>query len=382
MEKWYSSVFKLACGIALVLAVLILHPGSWEQRAGARAKSADPIMGAFFQVEVEGKFAAVFKACSGIGSVSEVIENKTAGKDGKQVIQKIPGRLKWSDVTLSRGLTTDQSLNPWRQEVIDGRMADARKKCTITVLNRAGQPAAVWDLNNAWPSGLIINQEKSRRPADRGDDGHLRIGRPTAVDRRLNQLSIKGCGICSQPLSFPAGLTAADSPPARAKRPRWRPNPPGSAPVLHRGWNAPTVARHDVVRPAADRQPDVSLDEIPGLLMRMRVQGQRAAPLQKKLGHQRPLSVAQGLHPNPRQRRLVPLRTMLLNHMPPLESSLFLIPRSSPLSGVASRCPATPSLPTRAPRPPAGTPFPRWARYIHRFVRPWQPEPRPEVSVE
>jgi phage tail-like protein len=164
MKNLCSSAIKLACGSALALAVLILHPGSWEQRAGARAKSTDPIMGTFFQVQVEGKLSGTFKACSGIGSVSEVIENRPTGKDGKQVVQKIPGRLKWSDVTLSRGLTTDQSLNQWRQEVIDGRVADARKKCTITVLNQAGQPMAVWDLNNAWPSGLIINQEKSGDP--------------------------------------------------------------------------------------------------------------------------------------------------------------------------------------------------------------------------
>jgi phage tail-like protein len=165
MEKWYSSVLKLACGIALVLVVLILHPGSWEQRAGARAKSTDPLVGAFFQVEVEGKLSGTFNACSGIGSVSEVIEHKIAEKGAKEpTIKKIPGRVQWSDVTLSRGLTSDMSLHTWRQDVIDGKVDQARKKCTITVLDRTGQPTAIWDLNNAWPSGLIINQKASGDP--------------------------------------------------------------------------------------------------------------------------------------------------------------------------------------------------------------------------
>ncbi len=164
MEKWYSSGLKLACGIALVLAVLILHPGSWEQRAGARAKSTDPLVGAFFQVEVEGKLGGTFSACSGIGSVHEIIEHKTNTKGGPEVIQKIPGRLKWSDVTLSRPVTADMKLHSWRQEVIDGRIAEARKKCTITVVDRTGQTAATWDLNNAWPSGLIINQKAGGEP--------------------------------------------------------------------------------------------------------------------------------------------------------------------------------------------------------------------------
>ncbi len=164
MEKWYSSVFKLACGIALVLAVLILHPGSWEQRAGARAKSVEPLTGAFFQVEVGGKLIGTFNACSGIGSANEVIEHKASTDKGKEAIQKIPGRLKWSDVTLARGLTNDLSLTEWRQQVIDGRVAEARKPCVITVLDRSGQPTAVWELSNAWPSSLIINQENAGDP--------------------------------------------------------------------------------------------------------------------------------------------------------------------------------------------------------------------------
>jgi len=164
MANRYSSVVKLAAGLALVTAVLILHPGSWEEKAGARAKSMDAIAAAFFQVEVEGKLSGMFNACSGIGSTSEVIENKVGTKDGKQAIQKIPGRLKWSDVTLTRAVSADLSLYRWRQDVIDGRVAEARKKCTITVMDRNGQPSAIWDLQNAWPSGLIVNQKTGADP--------------------------------------------------------------------------------------------------------------------------------------------------------------------------------------------------------------------------
>jgi phage tail-like protein len=160
----YSWLVKLACGSALVMAVLIFHPGSWEQKAGARAKSMDPIAGAFFQVEVEGKLSGTFSACSGIGSVHEIVEHKTNTKGGPETIQRIPGRLKWSDVNLSRPLTADTKLHSWRQEVIDGRIAEARKKCTITALDRNGQPVAIWDLNSAWPSGLIVNQKAGGEP--------------------------------------------------------------------------------------------------------------------------------------------------------------------------------------------------------------------------
>jgi len=155
-NRW---LVKLAGGGALLMAVLVLQPGSWEREAGARAKSVDLIMAASFQVEVEGKFTAIFKGCSGIGSTSEIIEHKVGTKDGKQTIQRIPGRVMWSDAVLSRGLTTDLSLNQWRQDVIDGRTAEARKKCVITVFDAGGKPGAIWELNNAWPSGLIMKQK-------------------------------------------------------------------------------------------------------------------------------------------------------------------------------------------------------------------------------
>ena len=77
-KRWFV---ELAGGGALLIAVLILHPGSWEHQAGARAKSVESIIGASFQVEVEGKFTALFKGCSGIGSISEVIENKVGTKE-------------------------------------------------------------------------------------------------------------------------------------------------------------------------------------------------------------------------------------------------------------------------------------------------------------
>lgn len=165
MNNRCSSLVKLLCGSALLLTVLILHPGSWEQKADARAKSADPITGAFFQVVVEGKLSGAFNACTGIGSLHEVIEIKGDTKGGDpQVTQRRPGRLKWSDVTLSRGLTADMTVYRWRQDVIDGRIAEARKKCTITVMDRTGQTTAIWDLNNAWPSGLTVVQKTSGDP--------------------------------------------------------------------------------------------------------------------------------------------------------------------------------------------------------------------------
>ena len=167
-KRWFV---ELAGGGALLIAVLILHPGSWEHQAGARAKSVESIIGASFQVEVEGKFTALFKGCSGIGSISEVIENKVGTKDGKQTIQRIPGRVVWRDAVLSRGLTTDLSLNQWRQEVIDG---GGEEEMRYHGVRRQRQTRGDLGTDQRLAVRIDCEPEERQQPGDRRVDHRLR----------------------------------------------------------------------------------------------------------------------------------------------------------------------------------------------------------------
>ena len=58
---------------------------------------------------------------------------------------------KWSDIELKRGVATDTSLWNWRKLVIDGKLEAARKDCTVTMLDSAGQAVATYSISNAWP---------------------------------------------------------------------------------------------------------------------------------------------------------------------------------------------------------------------------------------
>jgi phage tail-like protein len=167
MNDRYSWLKKLAFAGALVAVLLVYQAGSSGTRSGtASAKMADRLAGrVFFQVEVEGEATGMFNSCSGIGSGNEVIESKTADAKGGAAVMKVPGRLKWSDVTLSRGLTTDPKFWDWRQKVVDGKMKEARKKCTIRMMDPEGKAAIVWELNNAWPASLIIDAKGGNEPA-------------------------------------------------------------------------------------------------------------------------------------------------------------------------------------------------------------------------
>jgi phage tail-like protein len=121
---------------------------------------SDPFIGYQFGIEVGGMVKGYFAEVSGIGSESEVVENKLS-KDGKEIVQKMPGRLKWNDVTLNRGITDNLEIWFWRQLVIDGDVKGARRNCSISMYDRNAKVAARWDFVNAWPSKVSFRDVKA-----------------------------------------------------------------------------------------------------------------------------------------------------------------------------------------------------------------------------
>jgi phage tail-like protein len=117
------------------------------------ANLENPLVAFKFGLEIEGKLAGYFTTVSGIGSESQVIEHKiTDAGTGETIIQKIPGRLTWNDITLKRGVTSSIDVWDWRQEVVDGKVDDARTNCSIIAYNQANEEIGRWNLENAWPS--------------------------------------------------------------------------------------------------------------------------------------------------------------------------------------------------------------------------------------
>jgi phage tail-like protein len=125
------------------------------------AVSGDPLVGFNFEVKIEGALTGYFTECSGLGSESEVIEHKVVGQGGKEVVRKIPGRLKWGDITLKRGITLNMDMWSWRKQIEDGQVADARKNGSIVMNDQEGNPVATWDFQKAWPSKLTGPAVKS-----------------------------------------------------------------------------------------------------------------------------------------------------------------------------------------------------------------------------
>ncbi len=107
-----------------------------------------------FYLELDGITEALFRECSGLSSESQVMEAYHATKEGKQVLKKYPGPLKWGDITLKRGLTSDTNLWAWRKEVEEGKVESARKNGSVVVYDQANTEVARWNFVNAWPSKI------------------------------------------------------------------------------------------------------------------------------------------------------------------------------------------------------------------------------------
>jgi phage tail-like protein len=117
------------------------------------ARSDDPLVGFHFSLEVQGKVAGYFTEVSGLGSETETIEHKVMASNGKaEIVKKIPGRMKWGDITLKRGITSVMDVWTWRKQVEDGDIEGARSDGSIMMYDQSGTLVAQWDFEKAWPS--------------------------------------------------------------------------------------------------------------------------------------------------------------------------------------------------------------------------------------
>jgi len=141
----------------------------------------DPLLGFNFALLLEGKAAGYFTECSGIGSEHDVVEHKVVDETGHEIVRKIPGRLKWQDITLKRGITSNLDLWEWRDQVVKGAVGDARQNITIQMLDRSYENVvAAWNFSNAWPS-------KVTGPSLKADSNEFGVEEVTIVHEGMSR---------------------------------------------------------------------------------------------------------------------------------------------------------------------------------------------------
>ncbi len=105
-----------------------------------------------FVLEIDSVEMGSFRKCSGIESETETIEYKEATKEGRMIIRKVPGAMKWSDITLERRIDGSRSLWEWRKQVIEGDIDTARRDGSVVAKNSKFEEVARWNFTAGWPS--------------------------------------------------------------------------------------------------------------------------------------------------------------------------------------------------------------------------------------
>jgi phage tail-like protein len=109
----------------------------------------DPFRSFNFLVEIEGIAQASFSECTGLGSTTEVIENREGGDN--RTVRKLPGKTSYADISLKWGLTSSTELWNWRQQIADGIVV--RKNGSIVVYDLTNRTeVARWNFFRAWPT--------------------------------------------------------------------------------------------------------------------------------------------------------------------------------------------------------------------------------------
>jgi phage tail-like protein len=121
----------------------------------------DSSVGHSFGLEFDGITIKSITEVSGLKMEQDVIELKENGPDGKYVIKKLPGRWKAAEITLTRGLTADQSFEQWIKDSQFGKMDKSRKGGAIIVFDYEGSAIKRYKLTNAWPKSLEIGSLKA-----------------------------------------------------------------------------------------------------------------------------------------------------------------------------------------------------------------------------
>ncbi|MEW5989156.1 MAG: phage tail protein [Chloroflexota bacterium] len=121
----------------------------------------DPLVGFHFAVEVQGTVTGYFTECSGLGSENEIIEHKVVNEKGVEVILKIPGRLKWENITLKRGITSNMDIWTWRKTIEEGQVNGNRHDGSIVMYDQSLAEVARWNFYSGWPVKVTGPQPKA-----------------------------------------------------------------------------------------------------------------------------------------------------------------------------------------------------------------------------
>jgi len=115
------------------------------------ADRKDPFRNSRFIVEIDGVSQAGFREATIPDISAEPIEYREGNEE--PTVRKIPGLIKYGNISLKWGITDSMDMYNWYKEaILESKFNDARKDISILLLNETGEEVNRWNFVNCWPT--------------------------------------------------------------------------------------------------------------------------------------------------------------------------------------------------------------------------------------
>ncbi|MEO6126531.1 MAG: phage tail protein [Ilumatobacteraceae bacterium] len=108
-------------------------------------------VGSWFTLELPKITVEGITSVGGLSIEMNVVEVVQALKNGTTQTKKVPGVVKYSEVTVKRPLSADKSLWQWAKDIRDGKK-DFRSDGAIVLYDIANTETGRWTFEKAWIS--------------------------------------------------------------------------------------------------------------------------------------------------------------------------------------------------------------------------------------
>lgn len=119
-----------------------------EEDAVERSTIEDPAPGFKFLIEESDAIEAWVTECSGLTMEREVLTYAEGGRNDYEI--KLPGRTKYQNIVLKRGVTRSDKLWKWYQKGLYNIQVET-KNLSIILKNTRGDIVKRWNIRNAYP---------------------------------------------------------------------------------------------------------------------------------------------------------------------------------------------------------------------------------------
>ncbi len=114
-------------------------------------RDIDPLLSFNFTVESGGVLQAYFNECTGLNTEVQPVEYRNGNEAA--TMRKIPGLVKFGNITLKRGVSESPDFIDWVQKAVDGDVQ--RMSLSIIVMDELKEEKLRYNLEEAWPSKFI-----------------------------------------------------------------------------------------------------------------------------------------------------------------------------------------------------------------------------------